>query len=62
MKRAGLHIDSQTLWDPPDAPAVHLQPTDDALREYILGADVIGADETWSRMTKKKANITCGLS
>lgn len=56
MKRAGLSIDSQTLWDQLDALAKHLQPTYDALRQYILGADVIGADETWWRLMKKKSN------
>ncbi len=56
MRRAGLSIDSQTLWDQIDALAKHLQPTYEALREYILGADVIGADETWWRLMKKKSN------
>ncbi len=56
MKRAGLSIDSQTLWDQLNALAKHLQPTYEAIREYILGADVIGADETWWRLMKKKSN------
>jgi transposase len=56
MKRAGLVVDSQTLWDQLDALAVHLEPTYRALREYILGADVIGADETWWRLMVKKSN------
>ncbi|MBL4683416.1 MAG: transposase [Nannocystaceae bacterium] len=56
MLRAGLVVDSQTLWDQIDALAVHLKPTYDALREYILGADVIGADETWWRLMAKKSN------
>jgi transposase len=56
MSRQGLRIDSQTLWDQIDALAVHLEPTYDALRKYIVGADVIGADETWWRMMQKKAN------
>ncbi|MBV1861761.1 MAG: transposase [Nannocystaceae bacterium] len=51
MKRAGLVCDSQTLWDQLDALAVHLEPSDLALREYI-----IGADETWWRLMQKKAN------
>jgi transposase len=56
MTRQGLRIDSQTLWDQIDALAVHLEPTYDALRKYIVGADVIGADETWWRMMQKKGN------
>ena len=50
MGREGLEIDSQTLWDQLDALAQHLVPTYEKLREYILGADVIGADETWWRL------------
>jgi transposase len=56
MTRQGLLIDSQTLWDQIDALARHLEPTYDALRKYVLGADVIGADETWWRLMQKKAN------
>ena len=56
MKRAGLLCDSQTLWDQLDALALHLEPSYLALREYIIGADVIGADETWWRLMQKKAN------
>jgi transposase len=56
MARQGLVIDSQTLWDQLDVVAAHLVPTYDALREYILGADVIGADETWWRLMQKKSN------
>ena len=50
MAREGLIIDSQTLWDQVRAVATHLAPTYLALRDYILGADVIGADETWWRL------------
>ncbi len=50
MKRQGLVIDSQTLWDQVRAVATHLVPSYLALRDYILGADVIGADETWWRL------------
>ena len=56
MARQGLLTDSQTLWDQIDALAVHLEPTYDALRSYILGDDVIGADETWWRLMQKKSN------
>ncbi len=56
MKRCGLLVDSQTLWDQLDALANLLEPSYFALREYIIGADVIGADETWWRLMQKKAN------
>jgi transposase len=49
MRREGLTIDSQTLWDQLEALATVLQPTYDALRQYVLTAPVIGADETWWR-------------
>lgn len=50
MGRAGLVIDTQTLWDQIDGLARHLEPTYDAIRKYILSADVVGADETWWRL------------
>ena len=56
MGRMGLEVDSQTLWDQIDALAKLLEPTYEAIREYILDADVIGADETWWRLMKKKSN------
>jgi len=49
MAREGLAIDSQTLWDQIDALATVLQPTYEGLRQYVLAAPVIGADETWWR-------------
>ena len=49
MAREGLTIDSQTLWDQLDALATGLQPTYEALRQYVLAAPVIGAAETWWR-------------
>jgi transposase len=54
MQRAGLIIDSQTLWDQIDKLAEHLQPTYEALCEKALEAGVIYADETrWQMMTRK---------
>jgi len=50
MSREGLTIESQTLWDQIEALATALQPTYDTLREYVLAAPVIGADETWWRL------------
>lgn len=50
MARAGLVVDTQTLWDQIEGLARHLEPTYEALKTYILGADVVGADETWWRL------------
>ena len=49
MRREGLDIDSQTLWDQIEALATVLQPTYEALHRHVLAAPVIGADETWWR-------------
>ena len=51
MTRAGLAIDSQTLWDQLSALARHLEPTYDALAQRALAAPVINVDETrWPRL------------
>jgi transposase len=50
MRREGLAIDSQTLWDQLDAAATILAPTYEALRQHVQAAPVIGADETWWRV------------
>ncbi len=56
MRNHGLIIDTQTLWDQLDALAIHLKPSYQLLRDYILGADVIGVDETsWRLMTKSSS-------
>jgi transposase len=49
MRREGLTIDSQTLWDQLEALAAVLQPSYEALGRHVLTAPVIGADETWWR-------------
>lgn len=49
MGRAGLAIDSQTLWDQIDALAGHLEPTYEALCSRVLDSDVVYADETFWR-------------
>jgi transposase len=46
LARAGLTIDTQTLWDQLAALAHHLTPTHDALHAAVLAAPVVGADET----------------
>ena len=56
MERAGLVVDSQTLWDQIEKLAQHLQPTYEALLKAALKAGVIYADETrWQMMTKNKS-------
>jgi transposase len=56
MAREGLIVDTQTLWDQIDALAAHLQPICDALRQYVLGSDVIAADETWWRLMNEDSS------
>ena len=56
MRRAGLTVGTQTLWDQIFALSRHLEPTYRALFEYVLGAPVIGADETtWQLMDGKRS-------
>lgn len=50
----GLEITTQTLWDQINAIAGKLEPVYHALRDYILGADVVGVDETSWRLLNKK--------
>jgi|SRR5439155_13194995 len=50
MRREGLTIDSQTLWDQIATVADVLRPTYTALGRYVLQAPVVGADETWWRL------------
>ncbi len=49
MRREGLDIDSQTLWDQLNVLARHLNPVYDALGEKVLESPVIHADETRNR-------------
>jgi transposase len=50
MARAGLVVDTQTLFDQLLAVAAHLAPSYEALTRYVLESPVIGADETVWRM------------
>ncbi|MBX3129336.1 MAG: IS66 family transposase [Polyangiaceae bacterium] len=50
MKREGLDVDSQTLWDYVYAVARILRPAHDQLRDYLLDKAVVGVDETWWRL------------
>ena len=53
MARAGLWVESQTLWDQLNALASHLTPTFEALWVEVLGSAVVLADETqWPLLDK----------
>ena len=54
MANLGLLVDSQTLWQQLQHLAKLLEPCYAHIQDYILGADVIGADETWWRVMEKK--------
>lgn len=54
MRREGLDIDSQTLWDQAEALARVLRPHDDALERLVLSDSMLGADESWWRLMEKK--------
>jgi transposase len=59
MRREGLEIDSQTLWDQLDALAVPLRGAYAGLLGYILSQEVIGADETsWKMLGGKQGSKT----
>ena len=55
MRRQGLQIDSQTLWDQLFALCAHLQPAYEALHAHVLSPPVVGADETTWRLMGRKA-------
>jgi transposase len=53
MARAGLSVDTQTLWDQLLSVQRHLLPTYEALHDFVLAAPVVGADETtWPLLEK----------
>lgn len=55
MRREGLEVNSQTLWDQLDALARHLKPTYEALGERVLSSPLLHADEThWRLMAKSE--------
>jgi transposase len=58
MGRQGLVVTSQTLWDQIYALACVLLPTYQALREKVLSADVVQADETPWKLLKKAPQKT----
>ena len=56
MRREGLTVDSQTLWDQINALAKWLAPVHDKLHSYVLTQPVIGADETFWRLMESGEN------
>jgi len=53
MARAGLIVDTQTLWDQIHALSAHREPTYEALWREVLGSEVVLADETqWPLLDK----------
>lgn len=58
MAREGLEVTSQTLWDQIEVLARTLQPTYDAIREVVLTAPVIGADETHWRLMAPRSGTS----
>lgn len=57
MKREGLCVDSQTLWDQIERLARLLEPAYDRLHDFILEQPVVGADETrWRIMGDTAGN------
>ncbi len=53
MRREGLEIDSQTLWDQLNGLGRLLEPTYDVLGQRVLSSDLVHADETsWRLMDK----------
>lgn len=53
LRRCGLKVTTATLFDQLHAVARYLEPTYEALRQRILGEDVIGLDQTSWRLLKK---------
>ena len=58
MRRQGLVVTRQTLWDQLYALAQVLTPTYEALRARVLSADVVHADETTWKLLVKKPSMT----
>ena len=60
MKRDGLDVESQTLWDYTWAMAQLLKPAHERLLDHVLGKPVVGADETWWRLMGAKSKSDGG--
>lgn len=53
LRRRGLNVTSQTLWDQLEALSRRLRPVDDALLGWAMRQPVIGLDQTgWKRLEK----------
>jgi len=50
MRREGLSVDSQTLWDQLNVLSHHLRPIYDALGAQVLASPLLHADETYWRL------------
>jgi len=59
MARAGLVVDTQTLWDQLHALSAHLEPTYEALWGEVLGSEVVLADETQWPLLDKPGSTKC---
>ena len=59
MARAGLVVDTQTLWDQIHALSAHLEPTYEALWREVLGSEVVLADETQWPLLDKPGSTKC---
>lgn len=55
MRREGLVVDTQTLWDQIEALASPLQPSHHALKDRVLGSGLVHADETGWRFLGKNS-------
>lgn len=62
MKRSGLEVTTQTLWDQTWALALALEPTATRIHKHVLEQDVAIGDEThWKRLEEKKNGFTWTL-
>jgi len=59
MARAGLIVDTQTLWDQIHALSAHLEPTYEALWREVLSSEVLLADETQWPLLDKPGSTKC---
>lgn len=62
MKRQGLMVESQTLWDQTWALALKLESTAARIHAHVLGQEVAVGDEThWKRLEERKNGFTWTL-
>lgn len=58
MRRFGLRVTSQTLWDMLETLARLLEPLPERIHKYLLSQTVLGADETHWKLLKKGSKTT----